>query len=223
MEFETLAIHAGQEPDPLTGAVVPPIYQVSTYKQDGVGGLRGGYEYSRSANPTRTALEECLAAIEGGRRGLAFASGLAAEDTLLRTRVLARRPRGDPRRRVRRHVPAVREGARALGARAARRRRGHDADAVRAAIRPGATKVVWVETPTNPLLGIADIAAIAEVAHDAGAILVVDNTFASPYLQQPLALGADVVVHSTTKYMGGHSDVVGGALVIARRRAGRAA
>ena len=214
MHFETLAIHAGQEPDPLTGAVVPPIYQTSTYKQDGVGGLRGGYEYSRSANPTRTALEECLAAIEGGRRGLAFASGLAAEDTLLRAicrpgdhAVIPGDAYGGSYRLFAKvqdawglaHTPSA----------------GHDADAVRAAIRPGETKVVWVETPTNPLLGIADIAALAEVAHDAGALLVVDNTFASPYLQQPLALGADVVVHSTTKYMGGHSDVVGGALVLA--------
>jgi len=214
MHFETLAIHAGQEPDPLTGAVVPPIYQTSTYKQDGVGGLRGGYEYSRSANPTRTALEECLAAIEGGRRGLAFASGLAAEDTLLRAicrpgdhAVIPGDAYGGSYRLFAKvqdawglaHTPSA----------------GHDADAVRAAIRPGETKVVWVETPTNPLLGIADIAGLAEVAHDAGALLVVDNTFASPYLQQPLALGADVVVHSTTKYMGGHSDVVGGALVLA--------
>ena len=213
MHFETLAIHAGQEPDPLTGAVVPPIYQTSTYKQDGVGGLRGGYEYSRSANPTRTALEECLAAIEGGRRGLAFASGLAAEDTLLRT-VCAP---GD-------HVVIPGDaygGTYRLFAKVQDRwglehtpSGGHGVDDVRAALRP-TTKVVWLETPTNPLLGIADIAAIAEVTHEAGALLVVDNTFASPYLQQPLALGADVVVHSTTKYMGGHSDVVGGALVIA--------
>src|SRR3954465_11558633 len=213
MHFETLAIHAGQEPDPLTGAVVPPIYQTSTYKQDGVGGLRGGYEYSRSANPTRTALEQCLAAIEGGRRGLAFASGLAAEDTLLRAicrpgdhAVIPGDAYGGSYRLFAKvqdvwglaHTPAA----------------GHDADAVRAAIRPGETKVVWVETPTNPLLRIAGIAVLAEVAHDAGALLVVDNTFASPYLQQPLVLGADVVVHSTTKYMGGHSDVVGGALVV---------
>ena len=221
MQFETLAIHAGQEPDPTTGAVVPPIYQVSTYKQDGVGGLRGGYEYSRSANPTRTALEECLAAIEGGRRGLAFASGLAAEDTLAAYGLQAGRPRRRPGRRVRRHVPALRQGARPMGpglhARGRPRRRR-----VRAAIRPGTTKVVWVETPTNPLLGIADIAALAELAHERARCCVVDNTFASPYLQQPLALGADVVVHSTTKYMGGHSDVVGGALVRRRRRARRA-
>ncbi|MFI5531680.1 cystathionine gamma-synthase [Kitasatospora sp. NPDC051853] len=211
--FETLAIHAGQEADPQTGAVVTPIYQVSTYKQDGVGGLRGGYEYSRSANPTRTALEECLAAIEGGARGLAFASGLAAEDTLLRT-VL--KP-GD-------HIVIPNDaygGTFRLFAKVLSRwgvefsvADTQNLDAVRAAIRPD-TKAVWVETPSNPLLGISDIAGLAEVAHSAGALLVVDNTFASPYLQQPLSFGADVVVHSTTKYMGGHSDVVGGALVAA--------
>ena len=214
MHFETLAIHAGQEPDPLTGAVVPPIYQTSTYKQDGVGGLRGGYEYSRSANPTRTALEECLAAIEAGRRGLAFASGLAAEDTLLRT---VCRP-GDhaviPGDAYGGTYRLFAKGQEAWGL-SYTPAAGHDVDAVRAAIRPGETKVVWLETPTNPLLGIADIAAIAEVTHEAGAILVVDNTFASPYLQQPIPLGADAVVHSTTKYLGGHSDVVGGALVLA--------
>ncbi len=212
--FETRAIHAGQEPDPTTGAVVPPIYQVSTYKQDGVGGLRGGYEYSRSGNPTRTALEECLAAIEGGSRGLAFASGLAAEDTLLRTilrpgdhAVIPDDAYGGTYRLFSRvQQPwGIEHTSAALS----------DVSAVAAAIRPGKTKVVWVETPTNPLLNIADIAALADVAHAAGALLVVDNTFASPYLQQPLALGADVVVHSTTKYLGGHSDVVGGALVVA--------
>jgi len=209
--FDTLAIHAGQEPDPLTGAVAVPIYQTSTYKQDGVGGLRGGYEYSRSANPTRTALEESLAAIEGGLRGLAFASGLAGEDTLLRT---VCRP-GD-------HVilPGDAYGgtfrlvARVLANWGLEYTPVDLADlaAVRAAVRDN-TKVIWCETPTNPLLGIADIAALAEIARAAQARLVVDNTFASPYLQQPLALGADVVVHSTTKYLGGHSDVVGGALV----------
>ncbi|GHG79468.1 cystathionine gamma-synthase [Streptomyces griseocarneus] len=209
--FETLAIHAGQEADPLTGAVVPPIYQVSTYKQDGVGGLRGGYEYSRSGNPTRTALEENLAALEGGVRGLAFASGLAAEDCLLRTLLAP----GD-------HVVIPNDaygGTFRLFAKVVGRwgvewsvADTSDPAAVRAAIRPQ-TKAVWVETPSNPLLGITDIAAVAGVAHEAGAKLVVDNTFASPYLQQPLALGADVVVHSTTKYMGGHSDVVGGALI----------
>ncbi|KHL10959.1 cystathionine gamma-synthase [Mumia flava] len=211
--FETRAIHAGQEPDPRTGAVVPAIYATSTYKQDGVGGLREGYEYSRSANPTRTALEECLASLEGGPAALAFASGLAAEDTLLR----ALTSPGD-------HVviPDDAYGGtfRLFDKVETRWGLAYDAaavadvDAVRAAIRPGSTKIVWVETPTNPLLGIADIAALAEVAHEAGALLVVDNTFASPYLQQPLALGADVVVHSTTKYAGGHSDVVGGALVV---------
>jgi cystathionine gamma-synthase len=209
--FETLAIHAGQRPDPRTGAVVPPIYATSTYKQDGVGGLREGYEYSRSGNPTRTALEECLAALEGGVRGLAFASGLAAEDTL--TRALC--SPGD-------HVIVPNDaygGTYRLFAKVlARWGLAYDPvplgdlAAVRAAVGPR-TRMIWVETPTNPLLGVADIAALAEVAHDAGALLVVDNTFASPYLQQPLALGADVVVHSTTKYMGGHSDVVGGALV----------
>jgi len=214
MQFETRAIHAGQEPDPTTGAVVPPIYQTSTYKQDGVGGLRGGYEYSRSANPTRTALEECLASLESGRRGLAFASGLAAEDTLIRTL-------GGPGDHV--VIPGdAYGGTYRLFAKVQERwgldftpSGGHDVDAFRAAMQPGRTKVIWVETPTNPLLGIVDIAAVAELAHDAGALLVIDNTFASPYLQQPLALGADVVVHSTTKYMGGHSDVVGGALVMA--------
>jgi len=210
-EFETVALHAGQEPDPRTGAVVPPIHQSSTFKQDGVGGLRGGYEYSRSANPTRSALEECLAALEGGSRGLAFASGLAAEDTALRTLCQP----GD-------HViipndtygGTYRLFAKVLG------RWGvehtpvplSDVDAVRAALRPS-TRMIWVETPTNPLLGIADIAVLAAVAHEASALLVVDNTFASPYLQQPLSLGADVVVHSTTKYLGGHSDVIGGALI----------
>ncbi|ARF78926.1 cystathionine gamma-synthase [Kitasatospora aureofaciens] len=211
--FETLAIHAGQEADPQTGAVVTPIYQVSTYKQDGVGGLRGGYEYSRSANPTRTALEECLAALEGGARGLAFASGLAAEDTLLRTIL---KP-GD-------HIVIPNDaygGTFRLFAKVLTRWGVEFSVAntqalgdVRAALRPN-TRAVWVETPSNPLLGITDLAGLAEVAHGAGALLVVDNTFASPYLQQPISLGADAVVHSTTKYMGGHSDVVGGALVLA--------
>ncbi len=213
--FSTRAIHAGQEPDPLTGAVVPPIYAVSTYKQDGVGGLRGGYEYSRSANPTRTALEECLAALEGGSRGFAFASGLAAEDTLLRA-VTA--PGGhaviphDAYGGTYRLFDKV-AGPWGLGYQPADL---GDLDAARAAIQPGRTTLVWAETPTNPLLSIVDIAALAEIAHAAGALLVVDSTFATPYLQNPLALGADVVVHSTTKYCGGHSDVVGGALVTAR-------
>jgi cystathionine gamma-synthase len=212
--FSSLAIHAGQEPDPLTGAVVPPIYQVSTYKQDGVGGLRGGYEYSRSANPTRGALEECLAAIEGGQRGLAFASGLAAEDCLLRTVLVP----GD-------HVVIPNDaygGTFRLFAKVYEQWGVEwtavdlgDLDAVRGAVQAGRTKALWVETPSNPLLGISDIAALGGIAREAGALLVVDNTFATPYLQQPLELGADVVVHSTTKYIGGHSDVVGGALIAA--------
>jgi cystathionine gamma-synthase len=211
--FETLAIHAGQEPDPMTGAVVPPIYAVSTYKQDGVGGLRGGYEYSRTANPTRTALEECLAALEGGNRALAFASGMAAEDCLLRTIL---RP-GD-------HViipddaygGTYRLFARVLSEWGVTFTPAplSDADAVRSLITERRARIVWAETPTNPLLNIADIPALADIAHEAGALLVIDNTFASPYLQRPLELGADVVVHSTTKYIGGHSDVVGGAIVV---------
>ncbi len=211
--FETRAIHAGYEPDAMTGAVNPPIYASSTYKQDGVGGLRGGYEYSRSANPTRTALEGALAAVEDGEKGFAFASGLAAEDAIIRALT---RP-GD-------HVVIPDDAyggtfrlfdkvAKVWGL-------DHspapvaDLAAVTAAIEPGRTKIVWVETPTNPMLTIGDIEALATIAHDAGALLVVDNTFASPYLQQPLTLGADVVVHSTTKYVGGHSDVVGGAVVV---------
>jgi cystathionine gamma-synthase len=211
--FDTLAIHAGQEPEERTGAVIPPIFQTSTYAQDAVGAPRQGYEYARSSNPTRDALQECLAALEGGRRGLAFASGLAAEDTLLRT---VCRP-GD-------HVIIPDDaygGTYRLVAKVAERwglswaaARISDVDAVRAAITDR-TKVIWVETPTNPLLAIADIAALAALAREHGARLVVDNTFASPYLQQPIGLGADVVVHSTTKYVGGHSDVVGGALVVA--------
>ena len=210
--FDTLAIHAGQDPDPRTGAVVPPIYQTSTYAQDAVGAPRLGYEYSRSGNPTRDSLQECLAAIEGGRRGLAFASGLAAEDTLLRT---VCRP-GD-------HVIIPNDaygGTYRLFAKVAEKWGLawtavplDDMDAARAAFRPGHTRLIWSETPTNPLLNINDIAGLAGLAHEYDAMLVVDNTFASPYLQQPLGLGADVVVHSTTKYLGGHSDVVGGALV----------
>ncbi len=211
--FDTLAIHAGQDPDPRTGAVVPPIYQTSTYAQHAVGEPRLGYEYSRTDNPTRDALQQCLAALEGGRRGLVFASGMAAEDTLLRT---VCRP-GD-------HVVIPNDaygGTFRLFAKVAHKW-GLDfdvadlsnVDETRSRVRD-TTRVIWVETPTNPLLNIADIAALAQLAHDRGARLVVDNTFASPYLQQPLALGADVVVHSTTKYLGGHSDVVGGALVTA--------
>jgi cystathionine gamma-synthase len=274
--FETLAIHAGQEPDPVTGAVVPPIYQVSTYKQDGVGGLRGaalgarrhvgngghgegghgeggqgegghgegghgeggqgegghgeggrdrqpepgparwieGYEYSRTANPTRGALEACLAALEGGARALAFASGMAAEDCLLRTAcrpgdhvLIPNDAYGGTFRLFDKILQPWDVSYRAVPM--------SDAGRVAAALAERPARVVWAETPTNPLLTVADIAALAQVAHEAHALLVVDNTFASPYLQQPLAFGADVVVHSTTKYIGGHSDVVGGALVAA--------
>jgi cystathionine gamma-synthase len=210
--FETRAIHAGQRPDPRTGSVIVPIYATSTFAQDGVGGLReGGYEYSRSANPTRTALEEALASLEGGRHGLAFASGMAAADIALRSMT---RPGdhvilgGDAYGGTFRLLDKVLKlwGIEYTTVDLA------DVEAARAAIRPN-TKVIWTETPTNPLLGIADIVALSRVAAGAGARLVVDNTFATPYLQSPLGLGADVVLHSTTKYLGGHSDVVGGALI----------
>ena len=211
--FTTTAVHAGQEPDPLTGAVIPPIYQTSTFAQDGINVLRAGHEYSRGSNPTRSGFEEQLAALERGERGFAFASGIAAEDALLRA-VL--RP-GD-------HIVLGADGYggtnRLITRVLAPWDIGHtpveitDLEAVRAAVRPGATKVLWLETPSNPLLGIADVAAWAQLARDAGALLVVDNTFASPYLQTPLELGAHAVVHSTTKYIGGHSDVLGGAVVV---------
>ncbi|KAG4080604.1 hypothetical protein HA402_004130 [Bradysia odoriphaga] len=209
--FATRAIHAGQAPDPTTGSIIPPIYQASTHVQDGIGGFRNGYEYNRAGNPTRSSLETQLAALEGGASALSFASGLAAEDALLRGIL---KP-GD-------HVllgndvygGTYRLLTRVLGPWGIDTTTVElsDADALRAAIRP-ATKIVWVETPSNPLLKIVDIAALAEIAHAADAVLVVDNTFASPALQQPLSLGADVVVHSATKYLGGHSDVLGGAVV----------
>ncbi|MFZ2242287.1 MAG: cystathionine gamma-synthase [Gordonia amarae] len=209
--FSTRAIHAGYDPDPLTGAVNVPIYASSTFAQDGVGGLRGGFEYARTGNPTRRALEANIAALEGGTFGRAFASGMAATDALLRATL---RP-GD-------HlvIPNDAYGGTFRLIDKVFTQWGidysvapiTDADAVRAAITDK-TKLVWIETPTNPLLNVGDIAVLAEIAHGAGAKLVVDNTFASPYLQQPLSLGADVVLHSTTKYLGGHSDVVGGALV----------
>jgi len=209
--FATRAIHAGQDPDPHTGSVIVPIHATSTFAQDGVGGLREGYEYARTANPTRTALETCLAALEGARHGRAFASGMAASDVLLRATcrpgdhvVIPDDAYGGTFRlidKVFRHWGIEHT---AVGQ--------SDLDAVRAAMRP-TTRLVWCETPTNPLLTIADIAALAGVAHEVGARLVVDNTFATPYLQTPLALGADVVLHSTTKYLGGHSDVIGGALI----------
>jgi cystathionine gamma-synthase len=211
--FETRAIHAGQEPDPRTGAVILPIYQTSTYAQDGVGGTReGDYEYSRTANPTRTALEQALASLEGARHGLAFASGMAASDAVLRTTlrpgdhlVLGNDAYGGTFRLIDKVLTGwgVEYTVADLST----------MDNVRAAIRPE-TKLIWCESPTNPLLGIADLAALAEVAHSANARLVVDNTFATPYLQTPLDLGADIVVHSTTKYLGGHSDVVGGAVLV---------
>ncbi len=211
--FSTRAIMAGQAFDPSTGAVVPPIYQTSTFVQDGIGGFRGGYEYARGANPTRSSLQTLLASLEGGDRAYSFASGLSAEDTLLRAAlkpgdhiVMGNDVYGGTHRLVSRvFVPwGVSISTVEMS----------DLDAVRAAIRPDATKLLWVETPSNPLMKISDIAGLAEIGHEFGLTVVVDNTFASPYLQRPLELGADVVVHSTTKYLGGHSDVLGGALVI---------
>ena len=210
--FDTVAIHAGQEFDPTTGAVIPPVYLTSTFVQDGIGGLRGGYEYSRGGNPTRDSLQTLLAALEGGQLALSFASGLAAEDTLLRAAlapgdhiVLGNDVYGGTHRLIERvHGPwGVRNSTVEMS----------DLAAVEAAIIPGTTKMLWVETPSNPLMKISDITALAEIGHRHGVVVVVDNTFASPALQQPLALGADVVVHSTTKYLGGHSDVLGGALI----------
>lgn len=210
-DFSTRAIHVGQAPDPITGAVIPPIYQTSTFVQDGVGGFRNGYEYARAGNPTRTSLETLIADLEGAQHGFAFSSGLAGEDTLLRAIlapgshiVMGSDVYGGTHRLVNRvFVPwGVQLDIVDLT----------DLAAVRAAATPG-TAVLWVETPSNPLMEISDIAALAEIGHAAGAIVVVDNTFASPYLQNPLALGADVVTHSTTKYLGGHSDVLGGAVV----------
>ncbi|GAB3281708.1 cystathionine gamma-synthase [Microbacterium lacusdiani] len=212
--FETAAVHAGQEPDGPTGAVIPPVHFSTTYVQDGIGGLRGGYEYGRSGNPTRTALETQLAALEGGARALSFASGLAAEDALLRA-VL--QPGDEVLLGNDVYGGTYRLLARVLGPWGVKLRVVDLSDpaAVDAAFAERAPQVVWVETPSNPLLRITDIRALAEKSRAAGALVVVDNTFASPALQQPLALGADVVVHSTTKYLGGHSDVVGGALVFA--------
>lgn len=212
--FATAAIHAGQEPDEATGAVIPPVHFSTTYAQDGVGGLRQGYEYGRAGNPTRTALETQLAALEGGARALSFASGLAAEDALLRA-VL--QPGDEVLLGNDVYGGTYRLIARVLGPWGVTLRVVDlsDPEAVDAALAERAPKVVWVETPSNPLLRITDIRALADKAHAAGSLVVVDNTFASPALQLPIALGADVVVHSTTKYLGGHSDVVGGALVFA--------
>src|SRR5246127_33840 len=207
----TKAIHAGYRPDPATGAVNAPIYASSTFAQDGVGGLRGGFEYARTGNPTRAALEAALAAVEEGAFGRAFSSGMGATDCALRAMlrpgdhvVIPNDAYGGTFRLIDKvftqwnvtYTPV------ALS----------DLDAVRAAITPQ-TRLVWVETPTNPLLSIADIAGLAELGKQSSAKVLVDNTFASPALQQPLTLGADVVLHSTTKYIGGHSDVVGGALI----------
>jgi cystathionine gamma-synthase len=211
--FDTRAIHAGQDFDPTTGAVIPPVYLTSTFVQKGIGQLRNGYEYGRASNPTRTALQDLLASLEGGKVGLSFASGLAAEDALLRA---ALKP-GD-------HVVL---GNDVYGGTHRLINRIHGAWGitntvvdmsnlfeVQSALKKGSTKILWIETPSNPLMKISDIAELSDIGHQAGALVVVDNTFASPALQQPLSLGADVVVHSTTKYLGGHSDVIGGALVI---------
>ena len=205
--FETRAIHVGQEPDPVTGAVVTPISLATTFRQDEVG-KHGGFEYARTGNPTRRALEECVASLEGASRGLAFASGMAAEDTVLRAVlgpgdhvVIPDDAYGGTFRLVARVLAATGVEWSAVDL--------TDPESLAAALRP-TTKLVWVETPTNPMLTVVDIAAIAAIANGHGARLVVDNTFATPYLQTPLALGADVVVHSSTKYLGGHSDVVGG-------------
>jgi len=210
MKFATKAIHVGQEADPATGATIVPIYQTSTYTQEAPG-VHKGYEYSRSGNPTRAALEECVASLEGARYGLAFASGLAAT-----TAVMSLLSPGD-------HVVAGDDlygGSYRLFDKVLKRGNKLDFDfvdttdpaSVEQALRPE-TKMLWIETPTNPMLTLSDIALLSEMAHERGAVVAVDNTFASPYFQQPLALGADIVVHSTTKYMGGHSDVVGGAVM----------
>lgn len=208
--FETRAIHAGQSPDASSGAVVTPVVLSTTFAQEVVGEHRG-YEYSRSGNPTRTALEECLASLEGARHGLAFASGLAAEDNVIRLvppggRVLLGNDAYGGTFRLISKVWAP------LGL-AWTAADLTDIGALRAAW-PADTAMVWVETPTNPLLTCVDIEALAELAHEHGALVVVDNTFATPYLQRPLELGADIVVHSATKYLGGHSDVVGGFVAV---------
>lgn len=210
MKFATKAIHAGQEPDPSTGAIMTPIFQTATYAQAGLGENKG-FEYSRTSNPTRSVLEACMAALEDGKYGLAFASGMAAESA-----ILSLLNAGD-------HIVSCDDlygGSYRIFERVMRRYTvetsyvpADDLDAYEKAIRPN-TKMVWLETPTNPLLRLVDIRAIAEIAHRHKLLVVVDNTFASPYFQQPLKLGADIVVHSTTKYINGHSDVVGGALVL---------
>jgi cystathionine gamma-synthase len=209
--LSTTAVHAGYRPDPATGAVNVPIYASSTFAQDGVGGMRGGYDYARSANPTRTALETALAAVEQGGFGRAFASGMAASDCALRALlrpgdhlILPNDAYGGTFRLIDKIFTGWQVSYTPVAI--------SDVDAVRAAITD-ATRLIWVETPTNPLLSIADIAALAQLGRETKTTVLVDNTFASPALQQPLTLGADVVLHSTTKYIGGHSDVIGGALV----------
>ncbi|WP_198154265.1 cystathionine gamma-synthase [Neomicrococcus aestuarii] len=211
--FNTRAVHAGQAFEPRTGAVIPPVHFSTTYAQDGIGGLRDGYEYGRGTNPTRDALQEQLASLEGGKHAFSFSSGLAAEDSLIRalTRpgdhiVLGNDAYGGTYRLI----------SRVLGEWGITNKPVDmaDLDAVKAAVADGQTRILWVETPSNPMMKISDLAALAEIAHAAGALFVVDNTFATPYLQQPLSFGADIVVHSTTKYIGGHSDVVGGAVIV---------
>jgi cystathionine gamma-lyase len=210
--FATRAIHAGQDADPTTGATIVPIYATSTYTQAAPGEHKG-YEYSRSGNPTRTALETCLAALEGGERGLAFASGLAATTAVLSTL----RPGDEVVASADLYGGTYRLLERVFKPWGLTARYTDDSSVAGfAALITPATRMIWIETPTNPLLQILDIAALAKLAHEHGAILAVDNTFASPALQQPLALGADLVVHSTTKYLGGHSDVVGGAVIGSR-------
>ncbi len=215
--FNTRAVHAGQTPDPNTGSVIPPLYQTTTFAQDGIGKLRNGYEYGRGTNPTRDALQSQLAALEGGDFAFSFASGLAAEDALIRALlvpgdhiIMGDDVYGGTYRLINRVLSVWGISNAAVDM--------NDGDALASAVAAGGpegkTKMVWVETPSNPMMKITDIAALAQVAHDAGALLVVDNTFASPYLQNPLALGADVVVHSTTKYIGGHSDASGGAIIL---------
>ena len=210
--FSTRAIHVGQEFDPTTGAVIPPVHFSTTYAQDGIGNLRGGYEYGRGGNPTRDSLQKQLASLEGATHAFSFASGLAAEDALLRAVLrpgdhvlMGNDVYGGTHRLVHRIFGDWQIGLRTIEL--------DDLEAVRAALASTGARVLWLETPSNPLMKITDVASLAEVAHAAGALVVVDNTFATPYLQQPLALGADVVVHSTTKYLGGHSDVIGGAVV----------
>jgi cystathionine beta-lyase/cystathionine gamma-synthase len=206
MDFETRAIHEGQEPDPATGAIITPIYQTSTYVQDAVG-VHKGYDYSRVANPTRTALQECLASLESADHGIAFSSGLGATTTLMHL--------VDPGQRVV-LIADVYGGVYRMTSQVYEPK-GYQFEYVPADQFPNLrehlddnTRMVWIESPSNPLLNVVDIRAAADAAHEVGAILVVDNTFATPYLQRPLELGADVVVHSTTKYLGGHSDTVGG-------------